>query len=417
MRRRDRPRSRRTYLLALMALVGGFAVAPSPSSADVTAVMGSAYGYSANFTIFGGGPFIFEPTPTVVLPPEGYSIPVQNSVPSGRVAQGPGVLFTSGPISVTAFGTTGPAGEVQMSSTIENVPTSTVGEILYAGSIHSSCEASEAGVSGSTTLAGPGDAGHAAPTLRISDGNPDVEGDETYVDLPLNPPPNHTIEGNLESVGDTFRVVFNEQILNPDGSLTVNAVHEYLIGPTAVGDLILGHVVCGVTATGVTTTTVDPGVTTTTVDPGVTTTTVDPGVTTTTVDPGVTTTTVDPGVTTTTVDPGVTTTTVDPGVTTTTVDPGVTTTTVGGGGGGGGVTTTTGGGGGGGGSGGGGQTAPTIRVGAPLSRTGSESDLMIAWAALALTLGGLFVMGAKCLPDQDGSPPEPEQPHKPPPPD
>lgn len=41
--------------------------------------------------------------------------------------------------------------------------------------------------------------------------------------------------------------VYNEQVVNPDGSITVNAGHQYLLGPIAVGDLILGQVVCGVT--------------------------------------------------------------------------------------------------------------------------------------------------------------------------
>ena len=345
MNRRDCRRVRSTQLLALVAVSAAmFATVASPSSADVTAVSGSAYGYSASFTIFGGGPFVFGPDPTVTLPAGGSAVPITATAPSGRVAQGPGVLFTSGPIDVSTQGTTGATGSVTSSSHITTVPTSTVGEILYAGDIRATCTASEAGVSGTTTLAGPGDAGHTSPTLRTSDGNPDVEGDETYVDLPTDPAPNTTIDGTLESVGDTYRVVLNEQIPNPDGSLTVNAVHEYLLGPTAVGELIIGQVVCGVTATGVTTTT-NGGVTTTTTNGGVT--------------------------------------------TTTTLGGGVTTTTLGGGGGG-------------------RQTTTTIRIGA-LSRTGSDNDLMIAWAAMALTLGGLLLIGAKSLPGPAAPPPEPER--------
>ncbi len=33
-------------------------------------------------------------------------------------------------------------------------------------------------------------------------------------------------------------------MVNPDGGLTVYAAHEYLIGPTAIGDLYLGKVNC-----------------------------------------------------------------------------------------------------------------------------------------------------------------------------
>lgn len=49
-------------------------------------------------------------------------------------------------------------------------------------------------------------------------------------------------------MGDSFRYVLDEQIVNPDGSLTVNAAHQYFLGPTAVGELIIGHSVCDVTA-------------------------------------------------------------------------------------------------------------------------------------------------------------------------
>ncbi|MCA1684310.1 MAG: hypothetical protein LC708_04195, partial [Actinobacteria bacterium] len=59
---------------------------------------------------------------------------------------------------------------------------------------------------------------------------------------------------------DNYVVVFNEQIVNPDGSRTVNAVHQYFgyvldgsgnrvvdAGSTLKGDMILGQSVCGAT--------------------------------------------------------------------------------------------------------------------------------------------------------------------------
>ncbi len=36
--------------------------------------------------------------------------------------------------------------------------------------------------------------------------------------------------------------------MKPDGSITVNAAHQYLLDPLAVGELILGQSVSGVTA-------------------------------------------------------------------------------------------------------------------------------------------------------------------------
>ncbi|MGI9121093.1 MAG: hypothetical protein ACR2G7_13405, partial [Acidimicrobiales bacterium] len=275
-----------------------------------------------NIVLFGGVQQPVGPLPTVTLPPDGSATPITATVPTGRVAFGPGVLFTSGPITVSTQGTTGPGGSVTSTADITTVPTSTVGEILYAGSIASSCTATETDpttgattVSGSTTLTGPGDAGHTAPTLRISDGNPDIDGDETYVDLPLNPAPNTSIDGNLESVGDHFTVVFNEQIINPDGSITVNAVHEFLLGPTLTGDLFLGQVVCGVTAA--------PGATTTstTVVPPTSSTTVVPPTSSTTVVPPTSSTTVVPPTSSTTVVPPTSSTTVVPPTSSTTVVP------------------------------------------------------------------------------------------------
>jgi len=67
--------------------------------------------------------------------------------------------------------------------------------------------------------------------------------------LPTNPAPNTTYNGVVNSKGDSFRYVFNERITNPDGSLTVNAAHQYLLGPTALGDAIIGQAQCGATPT------------------------------------------------------------------------------------------------------------------------------------------------------------------------
>ncbi len=68
--------------------------------------------------------------------------------------------------------------------------------------------------------------------------------------LPASPAPNTTYEGHVHigNTTDSFRWVFNEQTINADGSITVNAGHQYLLGPSASGNLILGQVVCGVTA-------------------------------------------------------------------------------------------------------------------------------------------------------------------------
>jgi hypothetical protein len=68
--------------------------------------------------------------------------------------------------------------------------------------------------------------------------------------VPVNPPVNYTRTGVITNVGDSFRVVYNEQITSANGSITVNAVHMSLLGPTAVGELVIAQSRCGRTAGG-----------------------------------------------------------------------------------------------------------------------------------------------------------------------
>jgi hypothetical protein len=295
-------------LVAMTAVAAAVLGLSGPSAADVTAVRGEAYGYFASISLFGGPANVRGPAPIVTLPATGSAVPLTANVASALVQFGPATIFSSGPITVSTQGTLGPGGSVTSSSSIQNVNTSGQ-EVFTATSIGSTCTASETGVSGSSAIVNG--------TLQTSQGDPNVEGDEVTVLVPTNPPADTTYNGVIESVGDSFQAIFNEQIVNPNGSITVYAYHLRLLGPTAVGDLFVGRSECGVTATQTTTTTVAP--TTTTVAP-TTTTTVAP-TTTTTVAP-TTTTTVAP--TTTTVAP-TTTTTVAPTTTTTRVP---TTTTV-----------------------------------------------------------------------------------------
>lgn len=59
-------------------------------------------------------------------------------------------------------------------------------------------------------------------------------------------------------MGDTFKYVFNEQVV-ANGAITVNADHQYLLGPTAVGEFIIGQSRCATTAATFPTTTVAAG--------------------------------------------------------------------------------------------------------------------------------------------------------------
>ena len=154
-----------------------------------------------------------------------------DSVATGDARFGPGIIFTSGPIGVSTEGT---AASTTSKVEIRNVNTSGQ-EVFTASGLSSTCT----GTSGSTTITGG--------TLRTSEGDPDNQGDDTEVPIPANPPPNTTREGKIEGAGDTYRAVFNEQIVK-DGTLTVNAYHLFLLGPTAKGDLVVGQSRCGGTA-------------------------------------------------------------------------------------------------------------------------------------------------------------------------
>jgi uncharacterized repeat protein (TIGR01451 family) len=144
-------------------------------------------------------------------------------------------------------------------------------------------------VTGSTTIVGG--------VLQTSEGDPEVVGDEVTVNVPTNPAPNTTYAGTV--AGDSFQYIFNEQVVNPDGSLTVYAGHMRLLGPVAVGDIYWGASQCGVTAIpGGTTTSTTSGGTTTSTGGGTTTSTTLGGTTTSTTLGGTTTSTTLGGTTT-----------------------------------------------------------------------------------------------------------------------
>lgn len=172
------------------------------------------------------------------LPPGGSANEVHDQADSGSVVYGPANLFTSGFIRVSTQGVPGPQGGVTSLVSIFDVPqTSAAHEILYAGQIAADCTANETNipkVSGEATFSAPGDP--AAPngaefaTLRTSDGDPNVDGDETYYDIPVFPAPFTVVDAQLQNAGDTFQVILNEQTYNADGSLTITST---TMGPVA----------------------------------------------------------------------------------------------------------------------------------------------------------------------------------------
>jgi hypothetical protein len=86
------------------------------------------------------------------------------------------------------------------------------------GLVTAVCDATQAGITGATTLA-----------------NVSIPG----VSVSANPAPNTTVK--LLNV----KIVFNEQLTGSDGSRTVNAVHIYLNPLAGRGDVVLSHARCG----------------------------------------------------------------------------------------------------------------------------------------------------------------------------
>ncbi len=235
-----------------------------------------AFGVSAQISLFGGVQPADGPTPVVTLPAGGSSTPVTASAPSAIVKHGPANFFTSDKLDVSTQGTTGASGSVTSSAKVVNVNKSaaqqqaTGSEILTADAIESTCTASASGLTGSAKFTNA--------TLQTDsglDGNPSHP--RVEVPVPANPPPSPPSArqtptpppptpglpnpGHIEVNGsqDFFHIVFNEQVKNPDGSLTVNAVHQYLDGPTAIGDLIIGQVRCSTSAASTATPSASPG--------------------------------------------------------------------------------------------------------------------------------------------------------------
>ncbi|HEV2070140.1 MAG TPA: hypothetical protein VGR26_10130, partial [Acidimicrobiales bacterium] len=247
-------RQRLTAGLVFSAMVLA-ALSQGSAGAQVAEVTGEASGYFASLSLFGGPEQTFGPDPEVILPATGGTETATD--PSAEVVIGPATFFSSGPLTVTTEGTTGPTGAVTTTATIQTINTSG-DEVFTAASASSTCTATEEGNTGSTTITGGTILNHAQATDHA----------EEVIDIPTNPAPGHTVEGHIHIDGtqDNFRYIFNEQFVDEDGSLTVFAAHMELLGENAVGDLFIGESTCGVsTAQATTTTTAGQTTTTTTV--------------------------------------------------------------------------------------------------------------------------------------------------------
>ncbi len=253
---RTRALSVSTVAALITTLLIGLGELPA-SAANVTAVTGSAYGYRAfNINLLGSPQADTGPTPTVTLASNASNSPQSASTTTGLVQYGPAVLFTSDAISVTTSGSLGSSGSVSGSTNVRNInkaatQPNTGSEIFTADNLAGTCQASATGTSGSTRVTNG----------RLqTDSGLDLNGDGDYIDsgehapvtvtIATSPAANTTYTGHIHlssTSQDNWKVVFNEQVVNANGSRTVNPVHEYYLGPSLTGDLIIGQAVCGVT--------------------------------------------------------------------------------------------------------------------------------------------------------------------------
>ena len=249
-----RGRYTRVAMATVAVTIGLVGAEASPAHA-ASAVRGSAFGYYTNVSLFGGpydlrgyGQSSTAPavaaTPSVALPSTGGSVSLTDADGS-MAAYGPAVIFgwyntstqtygSSGSQTVTAQGSTSGNGTVLSRSTVNNAGPGP----LVMPQIVTTCQRS-----GATTVI----------SVQVTDGFVEKSTDPNTGDvtstqaIPSNPTPGLSISGTLDHIGDSFRIVFNEQTTNADGSRTVVGAHMYLLGPTAVGDMVIASATCGVT--------------------------------------------------------------------------------------------------------------------------------------------------------------------------
>lgn len=232
-------------------------VTSASAAGSVSSVTGSAFGYeTANITLFGGAQNAVSPTPSVSLKPDASNSPQTGSASTGIIQYGPATLFTSDAITVSTKGSLGASGSVTSTSTVQNenkatTQTSSHSEQFTADSISSSCSASPSGTTAGVTVTN-------GTVATKTDSNGNVLSSAA---VPANPAPGFSINGQIDLSAtdtETFTDIFNDQTVS-GGTLTVNALHEVLHGPTAKGDVFVGQSVCGTNATTAAVSSSNPG--------------------------------------------------------------------------------------------------------------------------------------------------------------
>jgi hypothetical protein len=207
-----------TGLAGLVAVAALLAATPPASAAPGDA---SAHGAGLELSLLGGNAVSAGP----------FAAADANGPTTGTFAAAdvPGVLKT-GVLDTSATRDDKTGGVHSRAVTVDvrlDLLASATG-VVTAEVVEARCDATQKGVEGRSKLAG-------VQLGRL--GSVDAE-----------PAPNTVLDVDLVGV-DIAKVVFNEQIRNRDGSLTVNAIHVTLIGGVlgalGSGDLVVSSATCG----------------------------------------------------------------------------------------------------------------------------------------------------------------------------
>lgn len=211
-------RVRMTGLAGLVAVAALLAATPPASAAPGDA---SAHGATLELSLLGGNAVSAGP----------FAAADANGPTTGTFAAAdvPGVLKT-GVLDASATRDDKTGGVHSRAVTVDlrlDLLAAATG-VITAEVVEARCDATQKGVEGRSKLAG----------VQLGKlGSVDAE-----------PAPNTVLDVDLVGV-DIAKVVFNEQIRNRDGSLTVNAIHVTLIGGVlgalGSGDLVVSSATCG----------------------------------------------------------------------------------------------------------------------------------------------------------------------------
>lgn len=205
--------------------------------------VGSACAYRTNVSLF-GGPYSVRGCGQSIPPGDAGSASPSVTL-SGSATDADGAKGVYGPAVIfggqyDANDNVGPSGQLSASSTGSSTVTSsasaaTVGPApFHADFVRALCTASNQSRTYQVTL-----------TNAVVETSTDAEGYPLTTQTVTNPPPNYTVAYEMNNIGDRGIIVFNERLTNPNGSVTLNAVHMYMQGPIAFGDMVIGSATCG----------------------------------------------------------------------------------------------------------------------------------------------------------------------------